>query len=404
VRCDGTLYVKPPGLDRTRLRFQRGFLASAAGHWLSPQATRAVLSRVLPEAQLRLAEQHAVYYGVPLDESVERLSLLPPPSVAASRQSLMWEGIESLCELLPDDTRFAIVEEQDDGARATEPPLDTLGLIVGCAARDPRFRAADAVAAFADVSLGVTSRARDTLLASLEGAARAVVSQLAIERQSFRELERLELMSRRQLAASVYALWLTHALDAAVLPWPGLGGGETVAGASGTHRVALPADRFAPSGPLSTMPPSRVGPASKSSAPPSVGPQSARDGRQASRSMTPSRVPNEPLSRTNGARLPSMVSADVYARERAAEKKVLDALMAADLDPNRAEKTSQFARKTASVFPRNPRIRLYAARAHLLAAHTAEAIVQFEEALRLDPNNEDAKVELARALRDQSGC
>ncbi len=350
----GTLFIKPPDAERHKLHFERGLLSHAAGPWQSLELYQAVLGQMLPPEHIELASNFAEHAKVSLVDAADRLSLLPPSSIAASREALVGAGLQQLCQA-SEESRFAFVhraQPPNDGI-AVEPPLDTLNLIVACTLTERRPKAWREVSRFANTKLRIEAQNRAVLLGILEGPARAIVNQLVHTPQSAQALAELGLVSRDQIVASVYTLWLTHHIVSSVGGWPGLeAAGISSANASGTHRVDL---------------------SGSGTAPPPV-----------ARSGPPSSIPSP---------------ATIYERERAMEKKVLDAWLTAQTNPERAERASTFARKAISVFPRNPRIRLYAARLYQQTNRAHAAIEEFEHVLRLDAKNEDARTELDQLRR-----
>jgi cytochrome c-type biogenesis protein CcmH/NrfG len=90
-------------------------------------------------------------------------------------------------------------------------------------------------------------------------------------------------------------------------------------------------------------------------------------------------------------------SAEAGARQAAMERRVVEAWMASESDPDRTERAADFARKAASVYPRNARIQFFAARLDARTDRLGSAVKRFEQVLELEPGNEDARRELTRA-------
>ncbi len=78
------------------------------------------------------------------------------------------------------------------------------------------------------------------------------------------------------------------------------------------------------------------------------------------------------------------------------EKRVVEAWMTSESDPSRTERAAEFARKAASVYPRNARIQFFAARLEAQTNRLGSAIRRFEQVLELEPGNDDARRELNR--------
>lgn len=382
----GTLVLRSPDGADTVLGFDGGCLTGE--HGVSAAATRAALAGLLPEQQLGLAAQHAAQSGEMLLRSVERLSLLPPQTVTTLRRELLIGSLQALCRL-PGETHYTLREEALVADQERPLRVDLLPAIVSCAHEELEDRKAKRlVASFGEHTLRLRPGTTRFLLDTLTGPPRAVVAGLARRARCARALV-VDGAARVDWAVStLYALWLLQYLEVeadaaqnvgeAVLADP-----INATGTSGTRRLSLPS-----SGRQERTSEVHFNASAGETQDPSAESQAPRA------ATPPAATPASTVSERPGT--PSVSPAEIASRERAMEKRVVEAWAAAESNSDVTERAARFAHKAAALYPRNARIQFFTARLDARAGRPREAMRRLQVALRIDPDYDDARRELTQ--------
>ncbi len=363
----GGLFFRPAAGERMIVSFDQGFITGATGPWENSERLQQSLADLLPTEQLRLAEGHAQRQQLSLFTAVERLSLLPPPTLSSARESLITQGIESLCRL-PRQARYAFVAQQTPQSSGKAVHIDALKLVIICAGSElGNGKARAYVESLADRPVQIAEGHLRPLLDTLSGPPRAVVHALGRPCTVHRLVDE-PVAPEDQVRATLYGLWLTHELAVGdTRSWSGPPRTHADSAASGTRRLAL-----SDSGRPSTQYSSR--------------PQSRAPGDERSSTWPPNRLTQPPTNPAN--------TVEAAARQKAMEKRVVEAWMASESDPDRTQRAADFVRRAASIYPKNARIQFFAARLDAQTNRLVSAVKRFEQVLELDPNNDDARREM----------
>jgi hypothetical protein len=438
-RFDGVLELCCNGAERICVAFLAGRVDAVSAPTIEAASQREALEAHLPPETLRFAEEHARTQGGDLLTAVETLHLLPPETRHLVRAECVTSQIIALCRLR-DDTSYTFLQTESKPAQTgLALSLDPLALIVNCILAEPALeRARRSVQAFREEPLTLVQR-HEVDPAELRGVSRVCIKRLSVRPHSFSELARLQPSATDEVAALVYALFLTggvalrsgpseyprpmhnshvprsissHGMRAVgVEPAepPTAGGGAPVGGYSTpaeTERVtssrpsAAPRPNAAPRpGASQRVAGRRQAPSPRASAARPLSPQ-----RPASHLPAPevdaASVGNEAPMRDSEA-VPREDANDraKVSQECEAEAKVVNAWMMGEADRTFLEKARVFSCKVVKLFPRNPRIRYCYACLEKRAGNYELALREFARVLELEPGNVDAKNDLDQLLR-----
>jgi len=415
-RFEGVLELRSGGAERLLVAFLAGRVDGVSAPAIEATSQHQALEAHLPHETLQFAAEHARTQGGDLLTAVETLHLLPPETRHLVRAECVTSQIITLCRLR-NDTSYAFLQNEAKDARAALAlSLDPLALIVSCILAEPALeRAHRSVHAFREAPLTLVQR-DEIDLAELRGVSRVCIKRLSTRPHSFSELARLQPAATDEVAALVYALFLTGGVQLRTGPseHPRPMHASHVPRSISSHGIRavgperpepMLAGDGAPVGGYSSTAESEC--VSGGSGAPSRRASAAKPllrQRAASHSVAPESDPAFPEGEIavrdsqavprQGSKARARVS-----QECEAEAKVVNAWMMGEADRTFLEKARVFSCKVVKLFPTNPRIRYCYACLEKRAGNYDLAIREFARVLELEPGNVDAKNDLDQLLK-----